>query len=196
MRRHFKHTGSCDANAVNQNALLENVIQAIQEKLLNNGTLQRLKDAIRKQLEANTPKVDANKLRNELTELDGKLDKARRRLVECDSDMLGEVQNHLRGLRDQRERLEATLKQAGTPRGQQRSEIEGMVDSIFAGVFRLEKAIKQGDPTTVREMLRTAVERIDVWSTKELNGKRPTYRLKRGTIQLRGNELNNLSSLS
>jgi exonuclease VII large subunit len=192
----FEHKGKCDRNTVTQNELLDNVIQAIQEKLLNNGTLDRLKDAIRRKLEADTPKVNVEKLRKELSELETKIDKARRRLVEVDSDMVGEVQSHLRGLREQREQLEATLKQAGTPRSQQRSEIEGMVDSIFAGVFRLRDAIKKGDPATVREMLRCAVERIDLWSEKQRDGKRHLYQFKRGVIQLRGIELNNLSVLS
>jgi Recombinase zinc beta ribbon domain/Recombinase len=133
----YIHKGQCDRNTAGQNELLETIIRAIRERFFKGNTLQKLKDSIRRQIETDTPKVDADKLRKELTKLDTKLDKARRRLVEVDSDMLGEVQSHLRGLREQRERLEATLKQAGTPR-RERSILSSL--AYFAWRRRLSKA--------------------------------------------------------
>jgi DNA invertase Pin-like site-specific DNA recombinase len=187
--------GTCDRNAVTQSELLESVAAAIRDSLLGSGNIQRLREAIGRELVASTPRVNADKLRKELHSLEANIDKARKRLVEVDSDMLPEVQQHLRGLREQRDRLEATLKQAGTPRSERRGNLEEVVDSIFADVFRLEEAIRKGDPATVREKLQCSVERIDLWSTKEHEGKRHLFRFDRGVIQFTGGELNNLSAL-
>lgn len=180
--------GGCDHNAVRQDDLLPAVASAIRDKFLVGNAIDRLKEAIRRKLTVSTPKVDAAKIGKQLADVASKIEKARRRLMEVDSDMLGEVQQHLRGLRDQQDRLEAALKLASTPLQRRRDEIEDSVDSIFAGVFRLEKLLQKGEPLQVRETIRTTINRLDVWSDKTAN----RYYLQRGVIHFAAPEGNNL----
>lgn len=186
----FNHQrkGGCDPNAVYQSVLLPVVADAIRDKLLTGNAIDRLKEAIRRKFTASTPKVDANKIGKQLADVASKIERARRRLIEVDSDMLTEVQQHLRGLREQQEKLEAALKLASTPVQRRRDEIGDSVDSIFAGVFRLEKLLRKGEPLKVREAIRIAINRLDVWSDKTAN----RYQLQRGVIQFAAPEGSNL----
>jgi site-specific DNA recombinase len=102
----------CDRNTVRQQIVLQNILAAIQHEYYNPETMDRLAAECRRQL-AKDNKPEAAKLRAELAAVDGKLDKAQRRLVEVDADLLDDVQQQIRQLKARRASLAAMLKACG-----------------------------------------------------------------------------------
>jgi hypothetical protein len=140
--------------------------------------------------------VDHAALERQLATVEGKLTKAKRRLVEVDNDLLDVVQDEVRRLRGEQERLQAAIRAARTPRQTLVADVLQQLDSVIARLNRLRDVVQEGDPAKVREFMRQAIERVEVHAACEKHGKRHLYRLQRGSIYLRGDDLHNLSRLS
>jgi site-specific DNA recombinase len=176
------HAGACQGNAVNQDQLLAIALQTIQEQFLDDGNIGRLRREIHRQIKTGTAPVDIAAMRSELSVIDSKLAKAKRRLVEVDADMLDVVQEQLRDLRQQDERLQASLKAAERPQG--RRIADETIDRAVAMLQRLQDVFKKADVALQREVIRRTFARIDVLAERDpYHGQRP-YRLKRGVIHL------------
>ena len=61
-----------------------------------------------------------------------------------------------------------------------------------ARLGRLRDVVQEGDPAKVREVMRQTIDRVEVHATCEKHGKRNMYRLQRGSIYLRGDDLHKL----
>jgi site-specific DNA recombinase len=108
-------TGGCDRNASKQDTLLSAVVDAIVERFTNPAIFQRMRDTLHEKAKAATTKTNVERTRKQLTTIENKLDKAERRLVEVDSDMVPVVSGQIRELTSKRDELQAAVKAAQTP---------------------------------------------------------------------------------
>lgn len=189
----YDHARTCEPNAVGQDELLDVVIGAIEEQFSNPETVARFRDRLRKFLEEENGKPDLDTLKTMLAEAEQKLCKAKRRLVEVEDDLLDDVQDQVRYLRSQRDRIEASLREAGTPQARLLSEKGYLFDRVIKAVSSLRDRVKRADSLHKRETVQQWVERIEVISEPEMWGRRKVYRLKRGTLHLNASTFAELS---
>jgi len=140
--------------------------------------------------------VDRAALERQLAIVEGKLGKAKRRLVEVDVDLLDVVQSEVRRLRGEQEQLQAAVKAASTPQKALFADGVQAIDDAIARLGRLRDAVQDGDPVKVRELLRQAIDHVEVHAVGERRGKRRLFRLQRGSIYLRGGDLQKLYATS
>ncbi len=186
-RRHGK--AKCDgSNAINQRELLATVVDAIVSWAADPTVVEEFRERARRLIREEIPQADPATIRNQLTTIDAKVSKAKRRLVEVDTDLLPVVQDQLRALLSERERLQAALQAASTPVEAVLCEADQIIEESFRVFLGLRDAISEADPEQVRELIRNTVERIDVWSERNGDDK---FHLDHGEITLR--QVNNLS---
>jgi len=177
----------CDLNSVKQVDLFGCVVDAIESHWTNPMVVKRLRDELHRQVNQDNPEVDPDEIRKQLSGIEGKLSKAKRRLVEVDTDLLPIVQEHIRELRQQQEQLQGTLRTAQTPRERIMGEADERIDRAMKAFSGLRQTLRKADPTRQREFFREAIERIDVWADR--NGVRNSYRLDHGIVRLRSDNL-------
>ena len=153
----------CRRNTVFEDEVLGHIVGTIQEKLLDPKNVNRLRKELHQQVKTSDGKGNANSIRKKIQTVESKLGKANRRLVEVDVDMLPLVQEQLRELQDQQNRLQADLKAAATPRNRLISDCDRMVEKALGGVTRLENVVRNGDRELVRDCLNETVRRVDLW---------------------------------
>ena len=162
----------------------------LEAKYFNRDTMHRLRDECRRQVDERTIRDSSASVRKQVADIDAKLVKVKRRLVEVDADMLGHVQEHIRELQDQRDALTATLLQAGRTKREKRQDADDAVEAAMSLFTRLQDAVAKADPTLIREFLRQAVEKIKVTTKAERwTAKRFKHRIDHGIIYLKSNNL-------
>ncbi len=184
----YRQRGSdyCDRNSLRQDDILAGVLDGMQEKYFNPATMKALAESMRRQLAEHGRKPDSNALRRELAALDAKLDKAKRRLVEVDSDMLPDVQDHIRDLRQKQSALNDRLAACEGSGRTRAGDIEERIDKALAWFANLREAATKGEPTLLRQTIREAMERIELFAEKiPWTEKRFKYRLDRGVVILK-----------
>ena len=179
----------CDLNSVKQPDLFGCVVDAIEGHWMNPKVVKQLRDELHRQVDHANPVVNPKRLQKQLATVEAKLTKAKQRLVEVDTDLLPIVQEHIRDLRQQQEQLQATLRNAQKPRERIFSEADDRIDKAMQRFSTLGRTLRKVDPTHQREFFREAVQRIDVWAYQHHNGHRDVYRLDRGSILLRDDNL-------
>ena len=187
----FKMKGAsyCDLNAIKQTDVLGCVVDAIEAHWMNPKVVSRLRSAMHELVDIEHPKVDSKQIEGQLTAVDAKLAKAKRRLVECDSDMLPDVQDAIRALRSQREQLETALRACSTPKATLYAAADERIDTAVGLFCGLRQELERADVVRQREILRETVSTIKVWA--ERDGWKDRYRLDHGEIELRANNLFN-----
>ncbi len=187
----FGHKGVCDLNAVKQDQLLDVVLGTVEREFLKPEKLELLRAELRRQVELKASEADPVRLRKELGVVESKLTKAKLRLVEVDADMVGLVQEQIRTLRQEQERLTAVLRTAETPKNRLHADCERTVEKAVAMLSGLHGLLQNADPVKLREFCQRAFERIEVWCRRDpYHGQRP-FRLHRGVIYLNSEILPN-----
>jgi DNA repair exonuclease SbcCD ATPase subunit len=124
-----------------------------------------------------------------LANVENKLDKAKRRLVEVETDMVPVVQEHIRGLRQDVERLQSLLKDSETPQDERLTDVDKRIDQAMQRFANLRQTLQKANPVKTRELLREIIDRVDVWSSLTDEGHRTAYNLERGRVRIRNNLL-------
>ncbi len=187
-RQHGK--ACCDRNTVRQEIVLQSILEAVEREYYNPATLDRLAAECRRQLQSRGAKSDVVKLRKELADVDAKLAKAKRRLVEVDADLLDDVQQQIRLLRSRRESLAGMLKAASAGTAKRSDDIDAKVQAALAWFGKLKEAAERARPELVREFIQEAFAKVELWSAKERwTARRFKYRLERGCIHLKAHKL-------
>ena len=175
------------SNTVKQNDVFSHVVDAIESHWMNPKTVKRLRDELHRQIDHDNPVVNPKRLQKQLGSLETKLTKAKRRLVEVDTDMLPVVQEHLRELRQQQEQLQAAVEAARMPREHIYANVDERIDRAMNAFSGLRETLEKADTVHCREFLQEAVQKVEVWA--ERNGKRNHFRVERGRISLRSDNL-------
>jgi len=121
----------CEGNAVKQDEVARYVCDAIERHFPNPKVVKRLRNELHRQVERDNPKVNSGRVRKQLATIENKLAKAKRRLVEVDADMVPVVQENIRELRHEQERLESALQVAQTPRERVLGEADQRIDQAI-----------------------------------------------------------------
>jgi hypothetical protein len=181
---YWRNRGACSRNTVFEEEVLGHIVGAIQDKLLNPRNIDRLRKELYRQVRSLGGKSNADSLHKKLHAVETKLVKAKRRLVEVDTDLLPIVQERLRELQDQQDRLQVDLDAVATPRSRLIADCDRMVERALEGVTRLGDVYRNGDPEAVRQCLEKAIHRVDLWTHQEKRGRKHFYYLDRGVIEL------------
>jgi len=91
-----KGNSFCNRNSVRQDELVEHVVTAIEEKCLNPSAMEKHRRELLAQAKTSASADTRRKHQQQLKAVDAKLSKAKRRLVEVDSDMVRVVQERIR----------------------------------------------------------------------------------------------------
>ncbi|NQT13585.1 MAG: recombinase family protein [Planctomycetes bacterium] len=180
---------ACDGNTVKQADLYPAVVEGIEEHWMNPKVVKALRDELHRQVDKDRPVADPGRLARQLTTVEAKLTKAKRRLIEVDADMLLLVQEHIRELRQQQEQLQQAVEASRTPRDAMYADADERVDRAVKLFSTLSQTLREADPVHVREFFREAVQHIKVWTSWEMTGRKRSYRLERGSIALKGDNL-------
>jgi DNA invertase Pin-like site-specific DNA recombinase len=176
----------CDRNSVNQNELLDVVLRAITERFTDAAVVQRLRNTLLAKATRPDEVVSVSELRKQLDKLDADLSKSRRNMALADGDDLRrEYESVVRGLRQERDRLDGAIRQAQKPSGRTRDEQAQRIEKAIDALQRLRVTFTKAKAVTQRELLRTAIERIDVWSKQGDRHHQRWFCLQRGVIRLR-----------
>lgn len=180
----------CDRHTLRQEGILTEIADALREKYFNSVTLKRLADAMRRQFSKLNVKADSERLRIELSAVEGKLTKAKKRLVEVDADMQDVVQEQIRELRANADRLTGQLKNAAGPRELREEAIDAKVAAALEWFARFDDAVQRQDKAVTRQLIRDMVVKVEVWTEKiPWTAKRFKRRLLRGRIELKSENL-------
>ncbi len=172
----------CEPNYIKQREVVERILGAIKSAFYNPETLERLAAECRRQLVAKDSGSEAATLRKELADVDTKLTKAKRRLVEVDADLLDDVQQQIRQLKGRRSGLAAMLKEASTSPAKRFSDIDAKVKAALAWFASFKAAAAE----LLRMFLREAIEKVEVFPKKtRWTAKRFKYELARGIVHFK-----------
>ncbi len=188
-----QNKGICERNSVRQSEILEAIVTVISGWFHDPGVVDTLREELRQLVREDIVVSDPGKVRAQLAGVDAKLVKAKRRMMEVDTDMLPVAQETIRELRAEHERLTAALEASQTPPDRILDEHDAEFDRSLGMLLRLQDVVAKGDPQTVRAGLQANVASVKVWSTKTVReGRRSLYHVDRGEVALK---VDNLSAL-
>jgi site-specific DNA recombinase len=179
----YMHKGStfCNRNAVRQELLLEAVIGTIER----NCDGKKLRAELRREVADSAAGVSVPKLAAAIAANEAKLTKAKKRLVEVESDMLPIVQDHIRSLQAEQDQLRTAMKSARTPQKDLLADVDDRVSAAMKLFARLRESLTLADMETLGDLLRAAVSQVVVDVERlPCNGKRHRFGLRGGSIRL------------
>lgn len=176
------HKGTCDLNIVRQDVVLDSLLDGISQQVSNPRVLARLRERIEQfvRQQDQAPKVKPAVIQRELADVETKLAKAKRRLVEVDADMLPLVQEQIRALLSEQARLRHAVKAVQTPAENVLAQHDRNVAKMLAAFSELRQSFREADPAFVREVLRQRIARVEVWATRDGTGRKHPWRFERG----------------
>lgn len=155
-----------EPNTVVQAEVVEAIIEGIDQTYCTaKGIAAFHKRVLSRAKEMNARSPDDTAARIEA--VDAKLAKARRRLVEVDSDLVGIVQEHIRELQAERKAL--TSQVSSSPVAV--DDIEAAVEAISDAYRRLLETLRSRDASDVQRVMRNCVLSVTVTSRKAMVGK-------------------------
>jgi DNA invertase Pin-like site-specific DNA recombinase len=173
----------CGFNAVNEDWLLERVLRVLEQEVLAPERLEALRQEVRRQDEEEGAPAAVNPMQARLAELETWIAQGNRNLAILPSDRVPGVVAALRDWEQERDRLKAELA-----RRHGGGNLEGLDEAIAtceALLWQLRHAAESGDALLLREVIREAIERIELTWERRPYGRRTRYILKGGIIHLR-----------
>jgi len=174
----------CSRNSVREDVVLDHVIGAIEHEYLNPQTIHRLRKELHRQVQSKSKTIDAKPLKKRLAQVDKRLDTARRNMALAAPDLRPEYEQVFRELKQQRRRLTAEIEAASVPQHRRLAEQDQNVDRAVELFSQLRTACQKANPVTLREFLRTTVEKVVIRVEKTRQGRRHCYRLLGGEIHM------------
>ncbi|MDH3717135.1 MAG: recombinase family protein [Planctomycetota bacterium] len=188
----YRQRGSefCHGNRVQQSVALENIVTALQDEFCSD-TRDRLRQAMRRQLEGLAAADTAN--RDQLADIEIKIAKADRRLVEVSTDMIPRIEKRIRELEAERDHVAGALASVPVDR---EAFVRSRIKAAIGWIDRLGEAFEAADTGLVRQVLRESIARVEITmdrtEQKTKPGKRPrhVYSVAGGSIYLVENPAN------
>lgn len=173
------------ASCVQQDDILQAVFQALHSKYGDEKTIKRVRAEVERQLKESAKAIDCNEVKRQLVKERLKLDKAERRLVEVDSDMMENVQNQVRTIKTRVKSLEAELKTATTSVAERLQDIDQQAAKAMEHFERFATAYKATDSGSLRGFLLEVVDHIKIDVSFKVVKGRNRYTFEGGEIVLR-----------
>jgi len=158
------------------------VVTALEERFLDPSIIEQQREEIVAENRRSAQPGKRMKLRRQLGTLDEKLSKAKRRLLEVDTDMVNVVQHRIRDLQQDQEQLKKELSQTSVSKQRRVSEANRKLDAALALFSRLRHALVRSDFKTLRDCLEKTIDKVVVKVSKTKQGRRHRYHLLGGEI--------------
>jgi site-specific DNA recombinase len=181
--------GHCDGNTVRQDELLGYVIKALEDDVFTPMFVKRLREALNRKVRQERGNGSPDRVRKELANVETKLAKAKRRLLECDTDLLPVVQEQLRELIAERDRLTIAVEAAQTPVERILADHDERIEEAMQLFSAFGQTFRRADPQHQRQLLRERIGKVEVWTDKVPNGSKVRFVLDRGIVHIRDNNL-------
>ena len=177
---------SCGHHAIRQEVIVRAILEKIRADLLR-GDLERLKKHLRKRLQKqrqNKPdKRRLNRLQKRLGELDKQIDQGAERVLTAPEGLLDILTSKLQQFKEERAHVDAELRaarQSAAP-----VDVESEVDRVASKAWSLLAELEAAEPAKLREILRQAVDRVELSFTARQQGKRNRYEATGGRVLFR-----------
>jgi DNA invertase Pin-like site-specific DNA recombinase len=182
-------SAGCGYHSVDQGALLAVVVDKLRTAILGGGQREKLEQRVIERLrrETDCSGDEVRRIRQAVEVLSRQIDQGAERLLRAPDDLSDLLIPKLTAMKREREQLERQLqdaKQAGAPR-----DITEEARRIVEQVLTLDQELGAAPPARVRELLRRAVGRVNLWFEHVQRGKRVECPLVRGEIVLRRDPL-------
>ena len=151
----------CERCEIREQDAIDGVMQELR-RLLAPDRQQFLRDELSRHLAARKSNDNLSVLRLKVKELEGRLTRYRKRLMEVAADMVSEVQESVRQCRDQVEEAKAELEKV--EKDDPVRTLTETIDLASKAIWSLEEAASDGDRLALREAIRGIVSKIVVYS--------------------------------
>jgi site-specific DNA recombinase len=176
----------CGCHGVPQAQLVDVLVRKLQRALWQGDNLDRLKDALRRQLKqrkSTSSSSGIEAIRKQVIELDQEIDRAAENFLRAPAEVLDLVGAKLTAMKRQRALLQGEFERAEA--AARPVDVEAEVDAIAARLWRLGEEMAKADPARRREVFRLLVDRIELRFDQIQKGKRTECPLNSGEIYLR-----------
>lgn len=175
--------GECGCKTIMREKIELAVFQAIREKVLM-GSMDRLETAVQRELDRRAkPKSNSGAAKRELAKLNQQIERAADRLLAVDDDLVPDLQERLKSLKQRRDLLAESIAEEAPRRRPVTAK------AIAAKVWELDKIMRDASPTVVRNALQQIVDEIRLdFRFKKKTAKRTSYEFTGATMQLRSPE--------
>lgn len=174
----------CGLRSVREETALGVVVGVIRDRLLAPKNAARLRDALMRRCRDKSNPLELDRLKREAVALEDDIAKARRRVVEVDSDMLSVVQEHLRDLRRRHEQIADRITELDWQAKAAPADVEAVLSGAMQEAAALVDRLSETDPRRLRESLRESIERIEFRVDREPGKTWGAWQLKSGLIVL------------
>lgn len=177
----------CHPHIVQQDEVLAAVFSGLQHRFNNPETVERIKKAAREQLATATKKAVPAEIESELRREKAKLEKASRRLVEVDTDLLDVVQQQVRSVKAKITQLEKDLRQCSVTVSDVMHDIDARAEQAAAMFNQFSEIYRTADATKIRGFLLEIIDHITVDVSRSNASGRWRYTFETGEIVLKQN---------
>jgi site-specific DNA recombinase len=187
----YNRTSGCFYNSIAADPLVKAVVAKLRQGLYNPGTLQALREEIRRQDREEAAGAPLTALEARLAAAERGVARAARRVVDEEQDALvPALRQALAEVTAERDRL-AKEVEAAKRKGRPADDLEAGVEEALAIMGRLEDAVKAEDSDLLRAVLGEAVSYVELFFTHAptASGKRTRSTFARGLIYLRPQRL-------
>lgn len=184
---HHQGKAACTRNLIHESAILDYLIQQLQEAVLTPANMTKLAGSLERKVVAKRqrPVADLAAQRKHLADLDRDIAAAVKELKRTPDDLYDLAVDDLRTLRKERQGINATLEARRGTTTAAADDNAQVVQEALARITRLQQALKAADPRTVRHALGELVERIDLWFDRIPSAKMIRTAFSQGKIKLR-----------
>jgi DNA invertase Pin-like site-specific DNA recombinase len=162
----YHHSGKqgCTCNTIQESKLVSCILTKLQATLLNPKNLTALRQEVERQAEQfeQARPGRALELEKRLEEVKAKIDPAVERLGLIPPDLLPEYGAMVRGLKEERDRLEGELERTQTAQPDTVPDLDATLGKVEELLYQLREAIFKENPVLAREFLRRLISKIEL----------------------------------
>jgi site-specific DNA recombinase len=181
----------CNLHTTREAPLVQLLLRKLQQLFLDPDNLGRLRREIAEQESALKGADNLGRLRQNITRLEDKFRRGQDRLLEVSRKAVADAEAALERLRGDLAEAKAELRraEAATPT----ADLEKRITAAETLLWGLADALRADDWPLVREVLREAIVRVELFWTHRKHAKITRSKLERGVIYLRPQEVLSLS---
>jgi site-specific DNA recombinase len=173
----------CHKNSFAEAPFVRFLVRKLREVFLSSDSLQKLRDEVRRQDEAERDPARLGRLRAKAQELAAKIDRGTENLAFLSRDRIPGVEAKLREWEREREAILRELFEL--ERVSQVDVLEQQIAAAEAFLWRLQEALTDDDTAALRELLRELVVKVELFWTHWKTPCRSRSRFERGVIYAR-----------
>jgi site-specific DNA recombinase len=175
----------CGCHGVSEDALVDVLVRKIQQSVLSAPSLERLREALRRQIDQRQKSDSTGKdgLKKQIADLDREIERGTENFLRAPADVLDLLGKKLSALKRQRDYLADQMK--ATSSNVKTKDRDSRIEAVIARLWRLGEDMVKAEPARRREVFRQMVDRIELRFDKVKKGKRVECPLLSGEIYLR-----------